>query len=375
MTPSLHRLEQLASQVVLSETTRFPAEPFGGDFERRFSRREMNPFPAWHPHPEQIRSYQLNNVVLHGDLWCLLDEDGLILGTDYLAPPDMLAGLAIDPEKLIRAGDGSTVVIGCNLARSNYFHWLTQAVPAIDHALRGGDQERGVALALPPTNAWQEQSLRLLGHAGVRRIVIDRRDCQYAFDHVEFSNFLTGRASFAPSEMARATYARLRKSVPPAAPRGRRLYVARTDASNRRMRSEPALIEALQARGFEVVVPGAYDFMQQIALFRSASLVVGPHGAGMSNIVFCEPGTIVYELVPAHYRNGCFCSLAHLAGLHYWADMFASEGEGEGLPGFRAWDIQVPDVLARLDEIEAVAAELRAEASKRAICAANRARA
>jgi capsular polysaccharide biosynthesis protein len=37
----------------------------------------------------------------------------------------------------------------------------------------------------------------------------------------------------------------------------------------------------------------------QILLFQSAEFVISPHGAGLSNLLFCEPGTKVIELMPS----------------------------------------------------------------------------
>jgi len=64
-------------------------------------------------------------------------------------------------------------------------------------------------------------------------------------------------------------------------------------APKRIMRNEGALIAELRRRGFDIVVPGTLPFTEQVRTFRNASLVVGPHGAGLTNIAFCEPGTIV----------------------------------------------------------------------------------
>jgi capsular polysaccharide biosynthesis protein len=57
-------------------------------------------------------------------------------------------------------------------------------------------------------------------------------------------------------------------------------------------------------------------------------VIIGPHGGGLSNIVFCEEGASVYELFSDHYVNPCFNRLAQSAALDYWADMFPASGEG-----------------------------------------------
>jgi capsular polysaccharide biosynthesis protein len=118
------------------------------------------------------------------------------------------------------------------------------------------------------------------------------------------------------------------------------------------MLNEPEIIDEVTKRGFEVLAPGALSVAEQISMFRGACVVMGAHGAGMTNIVFCEPGTAVYELLPSHYPNPCFCNLAHICDLRYWADAFVSEGAG--LPNLRHWKSDTNIVIARLDELEAI---------------------
>jgi capsular polysaccharide biosynthesis protein len=61
--------------------------------------------------------------------------------------------------------------------------------------------------------------------------------------------------------------------------------------------------------------PSLNDTMQ---MFHSAVMVVAPHGAGLSNIIFSEPGTFVIEGVcNLPHVNMCFQRLAHVLG-HRW---------------------------------------------------------
>ena len=104
-------------------------------------------------------------------------------------------------------------------------------------------------------------------------------------------------------------------------------------------------------------------------MFRSASIIVGAHGAGLTNIVFCEPGTTVYELVPANYENSCFCNLAMVCRLQYWADAFASDGDPGIPPDLRNWESDTALVIERLTEIDAILAMMHAEAARKTISA------
>ena len=39
--------------------------------------------------------------------------------------------------------------------------------------------------------------------------------------------------------------------------------------------------------------------LDQILLFQSAEFIITPHGAGLANLLFCEPETKVIELMPS----------------------------------------------------------------------------
>ena len=41
-----------------------------------------------------------------------------------------------------------------------------------------------------------------------------------------------------------------------------------------------------------------YEILDQINLFANAKIVLSPYGSGLANIVFCNPGTKVYEISP-----------------------------------------------------------------------------
>ena len=57
------------------------------------------------------------------------------------------------------------------------------------------------------------------------------------------------------------------------------------------------LMKALQSKNKDVQVFNAEgDLKNHIALFAEAEVVIGPHGAGFSNLIFCRPGTLVVEI-------------------------------------------------------------------------------
>lgn len=90
----------------------------------------------------------------------------------------------------------------------------------------------------------------------------------------------------------------------------RRIYVTRSDTKKRRIANEAALLPVLKRHGFESIAPGQLSLREQAALFASAQAVAGPHGAGLTNILFSPPGTRVLEIFPANKVKNTYFLLA-----------------------------------------------------------------
>jgi capsular polysaccharide biosynthesis protein len=96
-----------------------------------------------------------------------------------------------------------------------------------------------------------------------------------------------------------------------------RLLVSRQDASVRRIINEAALALALERFGVRLVIPGTLTPAEQLALFASAELIVAPHGAGLANLIACQPGTKVVEIAAEFQPTMFFTSISNLFGFHH----------------------------------------------------------
>ena len=297
---------------------------------------------------ESLRSYHLRDVPLDASLMALFHGALPIRETLYMALPADRAHARIKPRPLIETDPTEHYVVACNRSYRNYYHWLTQALPTIDWAVRSRHHQR-VTLVLPPLGPMQEETLALAGLSHLPRLTVDVAG-HYRLASAEYAEFLGERMAGVVSLTAADTFARLRRSVPPASDASPVLYVARTDATRRVLRNEAALIAMLQRRGVRSVVPGELPVTQQIALFRAARLVIGAHGGGLTNLVFCEPGTHVCEMVPSHDVNICFSRLAQGGRLHYWAELFPSQ-RGASVHE-TSWEVDLAQVADRLEVIE-----------------------
>jgi len=73
----------------------------------------------------------------------------------------------------------------------------------------------------------------------------------------------------------------------------------------------------LVGSGFEIIQPEQLSFVEQASAFASATTVVAPHGAGLANIIFMQPGSQVVEIMSPNFANPCYEILALGSGLRY----------------------------------------------------------
>jgi hypothetical protein len=76
----------------------------------------------------------------------------------------------------------------------------------------------------------------------------------------------------------------------------KRIYISRRSASYRRVINEADLELILKRFGFQIFECESMRFDEQISLFKGAEIVCGPHGAGLTNIAFCQKGASVLEI-------------------------------------------------------------------------------
>jgi capsular polysaccharide biosynthesis protein len=82
--------------------------------------------------------------------------------------------------------------------------------------------------------------------------------------------------------------------------------------------NEDEIINVLDEFGFKWVTLESMSVIQQVALFTQAEVVIAPHGSGLTNILFCQPGTKVIELFAPNYVYPCYWYLSNLVGLDYY---------------------------------------------------------
>lgn len=342
-------ITDVAERVATLETCVPTSSRFAGDPDGIVRDRRMNPFLGWETMLTTLRVYRLRDVVLDRSLMVLLKDGRVIAETNYLQPEAAIAAARVDPDRLVRLDSGNAIATCFDHWDSNYYHWMAHTAPTVQ-AIQQCHPTRDIRLVLPKLHPWQRKSLELLGASDLPSIITEPGG-QYLIPLAEYYDFVAGRADFAVSPISHSAYTRMNARVGTTAPQHRRIYIDRSGQANRRLPNEPALLAALRQLDFHLVRPEQLCLEEQIALFKGADMVVGQLGAGLTNIAFCQPDTVVYELVPDHHRNPCFLAIALQGGLQYWADVFPTGAIGGDHTSAWAADIDVSHVVSRIDEL------------------------
>lgn len=128
-------------------------------------------------------------------------------------------------------------------------------------------------------------------------------------------------------------------------------YIDRRASSNRVLHNEDELVSVLEQRGFTIIQLEYLSFDEQALLFANAEYIIGAHGAGFANMVFCKPGTRIIELMPHTLVRWCYRQIAMVADLPYECVITHSYSDVENIPPtWASHVISIPDIEEALTD-------------------------
>ena len=215
-----------------------------------------------------------------------------------------------------QAVTGRTLVLA-STGGDTYFHWMTDVLPRVGLARRAGYDPASFDWVLVNSliHPFQRESLHQLGIHANRCLAFHKKELVYEMEEAVLPS-LPGVPGVVPPESVDF----LRNAFPAGkTPRGRKIFIGRGEAKHRPLIHEKEIWAQLQKRGYDSVDCGKLSVQKQAEVFGSAGMVVGAHGAALTNLVFCYPGTRVVELFSPAYVNPCYRDVCVAAELRHSA--------------------------------------------------------
>lgn len=233
----------------------------------------------------------------------------------------------------------------------NYFHFLFDVLARLGVIEASSDADVD-AYYLPQQTRFQRELLSLVGYGDVE--IID----SVTSPHLQARRLIVPSIASADLDIPSWVIDFLRSRLLPAtpSPATERIYITRGEQRHSRsIVNETQVREVLDRLGFRAVDPGTLSVAEQIELFRTASVIVSPHGAALANLVFVSSGAAVLELFPPDYINPCYYGLlAHFPDVRYRYLI----GDGPlSEPGDKLWGV-ASDITVDVEALQALLAEL-----------------
>ena len=104
-----------------------------------------------------------------------------------------------------------------------------------------------------------------------------------------------------------------------------KIYLTRKNSHYRKIINESDLIDEFKSKNFQIIDLETISIDKQIEIFSSAKIIVSPTSSSLANIVFCDKGTKVFEIMPRYKYSyekelkNRYRSICKLLGFEYYA--------------------------------------------------------
>lgn len=240
----------------------------------------------------------------------------------------------------------ATAALPLEIWSGNYGHWIAYHLPKLLAFVEGGFKDD---IVLPERGRWLNVEERDITYLSLidQKIVRHHRLLQ-GVTNVKKLAIIDGDPHHGSmiSNVANRMLGHVRQ-LPDA--KRKRYYISRSNAGYRRLLNEKQLLEKLEDIGFESISLENLPILEQIEAFSRAECIVGMHGSGLANMIFCPADALIVEVIAEDFPCPDFYRLATTMGLGYC--LAIADSVGDGKPGYR-------DLVAPVETIASLVSDI-----------------
>jgi capsular polysaccharide biosynthesis protein len=212
--------------------------------------------------------------------------------------------------RIIKKFNGSILSLVQGASGNNFFHFLFDIVAKLKLCEEKIPLNKIDYFYLPGSAEWQKKIISVFGisekklidsqkyrHIKADRIIaLDHPWYKQGFVQDEINNLPEWIIYFLREKFL--NYSKEFKA-------NEKIFIDRSDSNYNHCKliNNKEIIDFLSKKGFKSYQVSKLDFFEQIYLFNNAKIIIGPHGAAFSNVVFSNPGLNLIELIPENHLS------------------------------------------------------------------------
>ncbi len=317
------RIEFMSRDYILNLDNTYVFEKFDKEIRHKYQSGGR-----WKSDPETYTPgnrfvWECDDAIVLGPAGIGVDGNGRVIG-DTIGSPSQLPGRINTALARSAVSNGliSTANISCNLPSAetrigcaatmtlpyiNYYHWTVESLIRIrlleKYAKRTGTYP---ALLIPADRpSWVDETLELIGYKGKTRELGSSVVGVKKLIVPTFPDPIPSECSWIRNRMTGGDKGG-----------DKRIYISREDATARRVSNRGELLGLLNQYGVQEYTLSEITVKRQIELFSRADLVIGAHGAGLTNILYSYDVDVVelfgdrkgatYDRIADHLNHGYY---------------------------------------------------------------------
>lgn len=257
--------------------------------------------PEWISQVPGAYALSLKNTSVYGTHGVVLVGDKILQDSLWIWSPLYRAPHDIFPIPKAQKLKGTLATIALE-GSSNYYHWMIEILPRI-HLLKTSGFAFDFLYTCPLRYCFQKETLAALG-IKKEQIIESTPATHLAPDRLIFPS-QAARSCVTPQWVINFLKDTFLKDYIPKNSK-KRIFVSRSHSSIRHIINEDEIFALVEPYGFKKVYLEKMSVTEQARLIHESEIIIGTHGAGMVNIVFATPGTVIIELFQEHLDSTFF---------------------------------------------------------------------
>ncbi len=257
-----------------------------------------------------------NGYCYSGDCFSAVFAPGDVLVSDYSTGNIYLPAASKKKFPLVNLPN-NILFVGVSFPM-NYFHWMLEVIPRISISLDYIKKDSSIQIGLFSLEyPFHTESLEMLGvgserifqtsifpYVRAKKISIPKPCALY---HSSETSITTSRWGCFELRHKLLPFAASDKNFP------KRFYIVRENVS-RGIKNNEELEASLAENNIASLKLENMSLKEQIALFKGADVIIAPHGAGLTNLVFCENSPTIIEICPHNVSETVYSKISEYIG-------------------------------------------------------------